>query len=89
MLIDRMVTLDCHMRERNLSMGWVDVKRAYDSIAHSWLEEMMLMHRFPTVLCRAIENLSRSWSTRIVTTTTKGREVSDTIRFRKRLPHMP
>ena len=26
LLIDRMVTHDCHRRKRNLSMGWVDVK---------------------------------------------------------------
>ena len=86
LLIDRIVILDCHRRKRNVSMGWVDVKKAYDSIDHGWLEEMMLMHRFPSWLCRAIQNLSRSWSTRIVTTTRKGREVSDIIRFRRGLP---
>ena len=59
-------------------MGWVDAKKAYDSTDHGWVKAMMLMHRFPTWLCRAIQNLSRSWSTRIVTTTRKGREVSDT-----------
>ncbi|PFX18510.1 Retrovirus-related Pol polyprotein from type-1 retrotransposable element R2 [Stylophora pistillata] len=85
LLTDRKVTVDCHWRKRNLSMGWLDVKKAYDSIDHGWLE-MMLMHRFPTWLCLAIQNLSRSWSTRIVTTTRKWREVSDTIRFRKGLP---
>ena len=72
LLIDRIVTLDCHRRKRNLSMEWVDVKKVYDSIDHGWLEEKMLMHRFPTWLCRAIQNSSRSWSTRIVTTTRKG-----------------
>ena len=41
LLIDRMVKLDCHRRKRNLSMGWVDVKKTYDSIDHGWLEEMM------------------------------------------------
>ena len=30
LLIDRMVTLDCHRRKRNFCMGWVDVKKAYD-----------------------------------------------------------
>ena len=38
LLIGQMVTLDCHKRKRNLSMGWVDVKKAYDSIDHGWLE---------------------------------------------------
>ena len=86
LLIDRMVTLDCHRKKRNPSMGWVDVKKAYDSIDHGWLEEMMIIHRFPTWLCRTIKNLSRSWSTRIVVTTRNGREASEIIKFRKGLP---
>ena len=31
LLIHQAVTLDCHRRKRNLSMGWTDVKKAYDS----------------------------------------------------------
>ena len=47
LLIVRTVTLDCHWRKRNLSMAWIDVEKAYDSVAHGWLEEMMILHRFP------------------------------------------
>ena len=86
LLIDRMVKLDCHRKKCNLSMGWVDIK-AYHSIDHGWLEEMMLMHRFPTWLCRATRICQEAGvhCTRIVTTTRKGSEVSDTIQFRKGL----
>ena len=62
------------------------MKKAYDSIDHGWLEELMIIHRFPTWLCRTIRNLSRSWSTRIVVTTRNGREASEIIKFRKGLP---
>ena len=27
-------------------MAWVDVKKAYDSVAQGWLGEMMVLHRF-------------------------------------------
>ena len=37
LLIDRNVTLDCHRRTGNLSMAWIDVKKAYDSVEHGWL----------------------------------------------------
>ena len=37
LLIDRTVTLDCHLRKGNLSMAWIDVKKAYDSVDHGWL----------------------------------------------------
>ena len=47
---------------------------------------MMLLHRFPDWVCGSVRNLSRSWNTRIVVTTKKGREASETIRFRKGLP---
>ena len=62
------------------------MKKAYDSIDHGWLEEMMKIHRFPNWLCRTIKNLSRSRSTRIVVTTINGREASETIKFRTGLP---
>ena len=44
LLIDRTVTLDCHRQKRNLSMVWIDAKKAYDSVDHGWLEEMMILH---------------------------------------------
>ena len=71
LLVDRMVTQDCHRKKR---------KKAYDSIGHGWLEEMMIIHRSPTWLCRTTMSLSRSWSTRIVVTTTNGREASKIVK---------
>ena len=33
-LIDRAVLLDCQRGRRNLSMAWIDVRKAYDSVDH-------------------------------------------------------
>ena len=85
LLIDRMVTEDCHRGKRNLSMAWVDVAKAYDSIDHEWLDEMMILHRFPTWLKDVTSKLSASWNTRIQCKTDKGAETSDVIRFRSEL----
>ena len=86
LLIDQMVTKDCHRNKRNLSMAWVDVKKAYDSVDHGWLVEMMHMHKFPRWLCKAIHNLCMCWNTRIVTKTAQGFEKSCSIRFNRGLP---
>ena len=86
LLIDRMVTEDCNRRKRNLSMTWVDVAKAYDSIDHEWLDEMMILHRFPTWLKNLTSKLSASWNTRIQCKTDKGAETSEVIRFRSGLP---
>ena len=87
LLIDRMtVTEDCHRGKRKLSMAWVDVAKAYDSIDHEWLDEMMILHRFPTWLKNVTSKLSASWNTRIQCKTDKGAETSDVIRFKSGLP---
>ena len=79
LLIDKTVTLDCHRNRHNLSMAWVDVKKAYDSVDHKWLNEIVKVHRFPSWICRV--NLSACWNTRITANTKQGRETSGPIRF--------
>ena len=60
LLIDRTVALDCHRRRCNLSMTRIDVKKAYDSVDHGWLNGVLVLHRFPVWLCRVIGKLCKS-----------------------------
>ena len=46
-LIDRMVCEDSRRNKTNLSMAWIDVKKAYNSVDHKWLVEMMAVDRLP------------------------------------------
>ena len=63
------------------------VKKAYDSVAHKWLNEIMEVHRFHSWLCRAIQNLCASWNyARIAVAPKQGNGTSSTIRFNKGLP---
>ena len=43
LLIDKTVLKDCRKRHTNLSMAWVDYKKAYDLVPHSWIIECMKM----------------------------------------------
>ena len=86
LMIDRMVTLDCHRHKRNLSVAWIDVRKAFDSVDHGWLKKILRINRFPTWICRVVDNLSDTWNTRIAVKTTKGYEVSSPINFNRGLP---
>ena len=66
------ITPDCHRGKMNLSMAWIDVRKACDTVGYEWLNEMMQVHRFPGWLCRVIQNLSACWNTRIVAQTAQG-----------------
>ena len=41
LMIDRMVTLDCHRNKGNLSVAWMDVRKAYRCVDHEWLKKIM------------------------------------------------
>ena len=64
LFIDRMVTQDCHRGRRNLSLAWVDVSKAHDSVDHTWLCEIMALHRFPAWLGKIVTKLCASWNTK-------------------------
>ena len=54
-------------------MAWIDIKKAYDLVDHGWLEEVIILHRFPVLLTRTVEKLSKSGDTRVVATAKQGR----------------
>ena len=81
-----MVCQDSQRGHRNLSMAWIDVKKAYDSVDHRWLEEMFSLHRFPRWIGDVVTRLTAKWNTKIAVRTVKGMETSERIRFSKGLP---
>ena len=43
LLIDNMVLADCKRKHKNLAMEWVDYKKPYDMVPHSWIIETLKM----------------------------------------------
>lgn len=39
LIIDKMVIKDCKGREANLAIAWIDYKKAYDMLPHTWIME--------------------------------------------------
>ena len=55
--------------KRNLSMAWVDFRKAFDAVDDRWLGEVFELHRFTRLLGVVIRQLSNRWNTRIVVKT--------------------
>ena len=66
LLIDDMVLKDAHDNKRNLSCCWIDVRKAYDSLSHSWLIAMLIIHRFPDKLVKAVAEIIKNWNTVLI-----------------------
>ena len=72
LLTDCMVCQDSQRERRNLSIAWIDVKKAYDSVDHPWLE-LVFSASLSQVDSVVIMRLSSKWNTKIAVRTVNGR----------------
>lgn len=64
--IDRTVTRDNKKRHTNLSMAWIDYRKAYDSVPHSWILDCMKLYKINQSVYKLIEVSMQTWRTTIV-----------------------
>ena len=43
LFIDKMILQEVRMRKKNLAVAWIDYKKAYDMVPHSWIVECLGM----------------------------------------------
>lgn len=74
LLIDKAVLKDCRTRKTNLAMAWIDYRKAYDMVPHTWikatLEKMKIAKNIRQLLANSMEN----WST---TLESEGNDLGD------------
>ena len=61
LLIDKTVLKDCRKRHTNLSMAWVDYRKAYDLVPHSWVNECMEMFGIAQNLRTFLQKSMQQW----------------------------
>ena len=81
LLIDDMVLKDARDNNKTLATAWIDVRKAYDSVSHSWLIKCLEIHRVPTKLVKTISNIIDSWSVQLVIPLEENDVLSDIIKI--------
>ena len=66
LLIDKLVLKDSKRRRTNLAMAWIDYKKAYDMVPHSWIEECLDMFGCSANVGRFISLSMKSWKCQLV-----------------------
>ena len=61
LLIDRAVARDSKARQTNLSTAWIDYRKAYDSMPHTWILECLKLYKVNPALRTFIGNSMRHW----------------------------
>ena len=58
-----MVIEDCKKKKKNLTMTWIDYRKAYDSVPHSWILKTLQMYSLIKKLIKFMETSMRNWKT--------------------------
>lgn len=73
LLISKMVIETAKKRKKNLSLAWIDYKKAFDSVPHSWILQVLDIYRVSPVLRQFVAASMKEWRTtmRIKSITTR------------------
>ena len=65
LLIDKTTLRDCRKRYTNLGTAWVDYKRAYDMVAHSWMLESLELLQMSDNILKFVKRSKTNWKTEL------------------------
>ena len=65
LLINKMVYDEVIKNRRNLVTVWLDYKKAFDSVPHSWIIESLKLANIPDEIIEVIKMLMCKWRTKI------------------------
>ena len=65
LLINKMIYDQVTSDQRSLAVDWLDYKKAFDSVPHSWILESLCLAKIPAKIINAISNLMTKWKTRL------------------------
>ena len=65
LLIDHMILHNARTRQRNLSMAYIDFRKAYDSVSHGWIFAMLEIFKFHKNIVNTLRRCMAQWQTRM------------------------
>lgn len=66
LLLNKMVIDHAKTAHRNLAMAWIDYRKAFDSVPHSWIERTLKIYHIDTDVVHFLVKAMKQWRTRII-----------------------
>lgn len=63
LIIDNMLTKQAKKKLKNISMAWIDYQKAFDSVPHSWLIEVLKIYKVNPQVIALLQYLMSTWRT--------------------------
>ena len=66
LLIDKTILKNAKLKKKNLDMIWIDYKKAYDSVPHSWILESLNTIKVNTEIREFLQKVMKQWRTELM-----------------------
>ena len=63
LFVNRMIIEDCKSKHRNLSMAWIDYRKAFDCVPHSWILKVSDLFKISPGLINILRTNMSMWET--------------------------
>lgn len=73
LIIDMIVTEQIRKQKRNLHSSYIDFKKAYDSVPHSWLQKVLDIYKVHPIITECLKTVMNKWKTKIILNTEIGK----------------
>ena len=60
-----MILRDCRKKHKNLGMAWIDYKKAYDMVPHSWILESLELVQVSDNILKFVKRSMANWQTEL------------------------
>lgn len=80
LLIDEVITNQAIEKQRNLSTAYIDYKKAYDMIPHSWILYTLKLYKINSNIINFIEKTMQKWNTKLIM---NNQMISNTIKIKR------
>ena len=81
LLISRTIIEDCKSKHRNFSMAWIDYRKAFDSVPHSWILKVLDLFKISPRLINFLRINMSMWEATLNPTHLKGNLKSKPIKI--------
>ena len=83
LLINKTILEDCRKRKRHLNMAWIDYRKAYDSVPHSWIMKCIDLYKIHPMIKKTMMEHLQMWQTTITLHHEKGKTTIPNIKIKK------
>ena len=82
LLLDMLITQKAWKNKSSIAFMWIDYKKAYDSVPHSWIIEVITLYKIHPTIINLFQTSMANWCVILSLHHTNGTFITDPIHIR-------